>query len=510
MGVDYYKILQVDRNAKDDDLKKAYRKLAMKWHPDKNPNNKKEAEAKFKRISEAYEVLSDPQKRAVYDQYGEEGLKGQVPPPGPGGSGGSSFFSGGDGSTTFRFNPRSADDIFTEFFGFSSPFFGGGGSTVGNGMRGGSRFPSGMFGDEFLGSQFGGEGSMNPQRPQKAAAIENRLPCSLEDLYKGATKKMKISREVSDRSGSLATVALRHNVWRTIVLAFITNASAVPSFNCKVLQVVFIGRFDEVVPAFRINASAVPNFNCKVAFIGRFDEAIPAVRTNASMVPSFNCKVLQFAFIGRFDQAPGVGALLSSPTFILPQGLDIATKSSSLQPAIATFNDALKPQYFYKDDGIYKSQWYFLPNQLWKTMNVEEILTINIKPGWKKGTKITFPEKGNETPNVIPADIVFIVDEKPHDVFSREGNDLVMTQKISLVEALTGYTANITTLDGRSLTIPISSVIHPSYEEVVPREGMPMPKDPSKKGNLRIKFNIKFPNRLTAEEKAGIKKLLAP
>ena len=56
MGVDYYKILQVDKNAKDDDLKKAYRKLAMKWHPDKNPNNKKEAEAKFKQISEAYEV----------------------------------------------------------------------------------------------------------------------------------------------------------------------------------------------------------------------------------------------------------------------------------------------------------------------------------------------------------------------------------------------------------------------------------------------------------------------
>ena len=56
MGVDYYKVLQVDRNAKEDDLKKAYRKLAMKWHPDKNPNSKKEAEAKFKKISEAYDV----------------------------------------------------------------------------------------------------------------------------------------------------------------------------------------------------------------------------------------------------------------------------------------------------------------------------------------------------------------------------------------------------------------------------------------------------------------------
>ena len=78
MGVDYYNILNMGKNASDDDLKKAYRKLAMKWHPDKNPNNKKEAEAKFKQISEAYDVLSDQQKCAIYDQYGEEGLKGLV------------------------------------------------------------------------------------------------------------------------------------------------------------------------------------------------------------------------------------------------------------------------------------------------------------------------------------------------------------------------------------------------------------------------------------------------
>lgn len=58
MGVDYYKVLQVEKGAKDDDLKKAYRKLAMKWHPDKNPSNKKDAEAKFKQVSEAYDVSS--------------------------------------------------------------------------------------------------------------------------------------------------------------------------------------------------------------------------------------------------------------------------------------------------------------------------------------------------------------------------------------------------------------------------------------------------------------------
>ncbi|KAJ6419032.1 hypothetical protein OIU84_029189 [Salix udensis] len=338
MGVDYYKVLQVDKTAKDDDLKKAYRKLAMKWHPDKNPNNKKEAEAQFKQISEAYDVLSDSQKRAVYDQYGEEGLKGQVPPPG---AGGASFFSGGDGPASYRFNPRNADDIFAEFFGFSSPFGGMGGG--GGGMRG-ARFPGGMFGDDIFNSYGESGGSMHQSAPRKAPPIENKLRCSLEELYKGASRRMKISRETFDASGKL--------------------------------------------------------------------------------VP------------------------------------------------------------------------------------VEEILTIDIKPGWKKGTKITFPEKGNEQQHVIPADLVFIIDEKTHPVFSRDGNDLIITQKISLCEALTGYTVHLTTLDGRNLTIPINTVIHPNYEEVVPKEGMPIPKDPTKRGNLRIKFSIKFPTRLTSEQKAGMKSLM--
>ncbi|XP_062080431.1 uncharacterized protein LOC133785193 [Humulus lupulus] len=97
-----------------------YRKLAMKWHPDKNPNNKKDAKTKFKHISEAYEVLSDPLKRAIYDQYAEEGLKGQVPPPDAAGGfpgGGATFFQTGDGPNVFRFNPRNANDILQSFSG---------------------------------------------------------------------------------------------------------------------------------------------------------------------------------------------------------------------------------------------------------------------------------------------------------------------------------------------------------------------------------------------------------
>lgn len=140
---------------------------------------------------------------------------------------------------------------------------------------------------------------------------------------------------------------------------------------------------------------------------------------------------------------------------------------------------------------------------------VEEILTIEIKPGWKKGTKITFLEKGNEQRGIIPSDLVFIVDEKPHSVFKRDGNDLVVMQKISLVEALTGYTAQVTTLDGRTLTVPVNSVISPSYEEIVKGEGMPIPKDPSRKGNLRIRFIIKFPSKLNTEQKSGIKRMFS-
>ena len=83
-GKDFYDTLGISRGASDSEIKKAYRKLAMKWHPDKNQDNKEAAEKKFKAVSEAYEVLSDPKKKDKYDQFGEDGLKDGFGGGGPG------------------------------------------------------------------------------------------------------------------------------------------------------------------------------------------------------------------------------------------------------------------------------------------------------------------------------------------------------------------------------------------------------------------------------------------
>uniref|UniRef100_A0A8D2DGL9 DnaJ homolog subfamily B member 6 n=1 Tax=Sciurus vulgaris TaxID=55149 RepID=A0A8D2DGL9_SCIVU len=107
--VDYYEVLGVQRYASPEDIKKAYRKVALKWHPDKNPENKEEAERKFKEVAEAYEVLSNDEKRDIYDKYGKEGLNGE---------GGSHF----DDEYEYGFIFRKPDDVFKEIFGERDPF----------------------------------------------------------------------------------------------------------------------------------------------------------------------------------------------------------------------------------------------------------------------------------------------------------------------------------------------------------------------------------------------------
>merc|ERR1712079_513677 len=118
MGKDYYTILGVSRGASDDEIKKAYRKLALKYHPDKNQSPG--AEERFKEIGEAYDVLSDGKKKQIYDQFGEEGLKGGMGAGPQGGGGGMPNFGNGQGfSYSYHGDPRAT---FSQFFGGSNPF----------------------------------------------------------------------------------------------------------------------------------------------------------------------------------------------------------------------------------------------------------------------------------------------------------------------------------------------------------------------------------------------------
>ena len=165
---DYYIVLGIERNASADDIKQAYRKAALKWHPDRwvdgSDAEKKKAEEKFKEASEAYSVLSDPQKKARYDQFGFAGVDGQ---PGP-------DFSGGFGNL---------DDLLRDLFGGA---FGGG--------FGG--FGSGGFG-------FGGGQERAEQRVYRGRDIRTRVRLTLEEIAAGAEKDITIERNrpCSDRSG---------------------------------------------------------------------------------------------------------------------------------------------------------------------------------------------------------------------------------------------------------------------------------------------------------------------
>ena len=153
---DYYEILELGRDASKEEIKKAYRKMALKYHPDKNPNDK-QAEEKFKEAAEAYNVLSDPQKRARYNQYGHSAFSGQ----------GNGF--GGGGMTM--------EDIFSNFGDiFSDLGFGG----------------FGGFG--------GGSGRSSSRGVNKGSNLRVKVRLNLDEIAHGAEKKIKVKKYITCRS----------------------------------------------------------------------------------------------------------------------------------------------------------------------------------------------------------------------------------------------------------------------------------------------------------------------
>lgn len=319
MGKDYYKILELSKNATDDDIKKAYRKLALKYHPDKN--NSPGAEESFKEVAEAYEVLSDKKKREVYDQYGEEGLKGGIPGANTGGPGFAYAYHG---------DPRAT---FAQFFGNTNPF---------------QSFFDGFGFDANDNDPFNiimGGPHMTSTTVSQDPPVEHDLYVSLEDINTGCSKKMRITRKVLRSDGSLR--------------------------------------------------------------------------------------------------------------------------------------------------------------------QEDKILEIDVKPGWKAGTKVTFPKEGDQGRNKIPADIVFILKDKPHPVFKREGSDLKYVAKVTLKQALCGCNVQVPTLFGPSKILSFTSeIIKPNTVKRIQNGGLPFPKEPSRRGDLLVTFDIIFPDRFSGAAKEALQKAL--
>nr|XP_046201219.1 dnaJ homolog subfamily B member 5-like [Oncorhynchus gorbuscha]XP_046201220.1 dnaJ homolog subfamily B member 5-like [Oncorhynchus gorbuscha]XP_046201221.1 dnaJ homolog subfamily B member 5-like [Oncorhynchus gorbuscha] len=363
MGKDYYKTLGIPKGSNEEEIKKAYRRMALRFHPDKNTDAN--AEDKFKEIAEAYEVLSDPKKRVIYDQLGEEGLKA-------GGSSGQSGVPGGSYHYTFHGDPHAT---FASFFGGSNPFdmfFGphrnhhnrsnGVHSKVPNdhdmetdldeddpfasfthfGFPGGVNGFPGHGGGRRRGVQ---SERLGGSRRQQDPPVVHELKVSLEEIFHGCTKRMKITRR-------------------------------------------------------RLN----------------------------------------------------------------PDGRSSCTE--------------------------------------------DKILNIVIKRGWKEGTKITFPKEGDETPENIPADIAFVLRDKGHAHFRRDGSNIIYTGNISLKEALCGCTVNIPTLDNRVIPLSCHEVIKPGTVKRLRGEGLPLPKSPTQRGDLIVEFTVRFPDRIPPQSREIIRQHL--
>lgn len=294
--MDYYNILGINKNASDEEVKKAYRKLAIKWHPDKNPDNQKEAENKFKEISEAYEVLKDKTKRNTYDRFGKDGLKNE---------------SSGFGHS---FNNMPPNDIFKNFFGTEDVFS----VNMDNNVH-----------RKFTRVNFGGVGGFDNikinKSKRKAKNTEHIIKCSLNDLYNGVSKKIKLERNIGSQKFS-------------------------------------------------------------------------------------------------------------------------------------------------------------------------EILDINVQPGWKNGTKITFQGKGSCNQNELPGDVIFIIEEIDHDIFKRKDNDLYFKCTISYEEAKNGFSRNINLINGKSHILNVDKIDESDETKLVLNGGMPIRKNKINLGygNLVVSFNVKF------------------
>ena len=147
------------------------------------------------------------------------------------------------------------------------------------------------------------------------------------------------------------------------------------------------------------------------------------------------------------------------------------------------------------------------------THNEDKILTVEVKKGWKAGTKITFPKEGDQKPNTIPADIIFVIKDKQHEQFCRDAdNNILITVKISLRDALTGHLEGmkipVPTLDGKIIQIPVNDIMKSGARRRVKGEGLPLPKLRSQRADMLVTIDVVFPKSISKSNAEALRRLL--
>ncbi len=337
---DYYSILEVSRTATAAELKKAYRKLSLKYHPDKN--SAPDAQQKFAELSVAYDVLSDPEKRKVYNQGGEEAVSKQE-----------------------QQASQPQADPFSIFEAFG----------------------------------FGGMGGQRRDQEQRTPNVEIPVRVTLRQLYMGEILDATYDRQV-----------------------MCTEASSCEKKNNNCHGPGISMRQQQLAPGF------VQNIQVR-------DDSCTA--RGKSWLP--NCKNC-------------------------PKG---PTESEEIQ------------------------------------------LTVDIQPGMSDGETIKFDGVADEAPGHVPGDLIFVIRQIPDSLFTRRGNDLHMTIRISLLEALVGFRKSYVHVDGHEFFIDKQDVTYCSEIVVVKGEGMPIRGNKSKRGDLYATLEINFPRHFSPKQKELIKQAMA-
>jgi len=349
MSKDYYEILGIEKTASEEDIRKSYRKLAVKWHPDKNPNNKEEAETKFKEISEAYGVLSDSEKRNIYDKYGEKGIQQHE--------------GGGAG--------HSPEDIFSMFFGGRSPF----------------------SGDE----------EMYEQQTKKTDPKIVEIPTNIKELYSGSKKKitLKLKKLCNDCNGN-------------------GGKNMKSCDKCNGRGIIVINRM-----------------------------------------------------IG-----PGMVQRMQSMCDKCNGSKKIAEKKCN------------------SCDGN-------------KVTIVEKPFILEITPGTTNGTQKIFQDMGDQLPDEIKGDVIFIVKETNNTLFKRVDNNLIFNHTVKLCDSIVGTTICFTHINGEKIVFKEENMIKENSYSIVKNKGMPILDQPGKFGNLYVVYSIEYPDKkLSYSEKELLKRIL--